>query len=43
MAAKEKRRFIGFDIEDKYCQMANNRAAQYLENRHTSILAVVDY
>jgi site-specific DNA-methyltransferase (adenine-specific) len=43
MAAKEKRRFIGFDIEDKYCQMANNRAAQYLENRQTSILDFVDY
>jgi len=42
MAAKEKRRFIGFDIEDKYCQMANNRAKKYLENRQTSILDFVD-
>lgn len=43
MAAKEGRRFIGFDIEQKYVDMGNKRAAQYLENRQTSILDFVDY
>lgn len=30
MAAREGRRFIGFDIEEKYCTMANERAQREL-------------
>jgi len=30
MAAKEGRRFIGYDVEKKYVDMANKRAAQHL-------------
>lgn len=30
MSAKEGRRFIGFDIEEKYVKMGNQRAAQFL-------------
>jgi site-specific DNA-methyltransferase (adenine-specific) len=33
MSAKEKRRFIGFDIEQKYVDMANERCRQYLEQQ----------
>ena len=43
MNIKEGRRSIAFDVEDKWVQMANKRAAQYLENRQTSILDFVDY
>ena len=30
MSVKEKRNFIGFDIEKKYCEMSNKRIKQYL-------------
>ena len=30
MSVKEKRRFVGFDIEKKYCEMSNKRIKQYL-------------
>jgi site-specific DNA-methyltransferase (adenine-specific) len=33
MSAKEKRRFIGFDIEQKYVDMANDRCRQHLEQQ----------
>ena len=42
MSAKEGRRFIGFDIEEKYCKMSNDRAKEFLENRQISILDYVD-
>jgi len=32
MSIKEKRRFIGFDIEGKYCEMANKRVEGYIKN-----------
>ncbi len=37
MAAKEQRRFIGFDINADYCKMATSRVQPYLENFQTSI------
>jgi site-specific DNA-methyltransferase (adenine-specific) len=33
MSAKEKRRFIGFDIEQKYVDMANDRCRKHLEQQ----------
>lgn len=42
MSAKERRRFIGFDIEDKYCKMANKRANEFLVNRQISILDYIE-
>lgn len=35
MSAKEGRRFIGFDIEEKYCKIANERVKEHL--RQTTI------
>lgn len=35
MSAKEGRRFIGFDIEEKYCNIANERVKEHL--RQTTI------
>lgn len=37
MAAKEQRRFIGFDINADYCKMATNRVRPYLENHQTNL------
>ena len=33
MAAKENRPFIGFDIEQKYVKMSNDRCREYLQNQ----------
>jgi len=32
MAVKEGRRFIGFDIEEKYVEMSNKRVSHYIKN-----------
>jgi site-specific DNA-methyltransferase (adenine-specific) len=41
MAAKEGREFIGFDVVEKYCKMANDRTAVFLNNRQISILDAI--
>ena len=33
MSVKEKRNFVGFDIERKYVEMANNRCREYLQTQ----------
>ena len=33
MSVKEKRNFIGFEIEPKYCEIANKRVNQYLSQK----------
>jgi site-specific DNA-methyltransferase (adenine-specific) len=33
MSAKEKRRFVGFDIEKKYCEMSNKRIKEHLNQQ----------
>ena len=32
MSVKEKRRFVGFEISEKYAKMSNERVKQQLQN-----------
>jgi site-specific DNA-methyltransferase (adenine-specific) len=42
MAAKEKRRFIGFDTDEKHVKTGQDRVRPILENKQTSILDFIE-